>query len=366
MSILTLNKLGGKLEDWRFRNAKYFILLLLTIVFLFNSCKKVTVSDKQETISVLIDTDADFDDAMAIVYLLQHPGISVDGITISGTGMSSPVPATKNVLGLTELAGKRNTPVATGDTIAINSNNTCLRPAKWILAANNMLGIDLPVNPNPANENGAVDFLIDFLVHTEKPVRFVALGPLTNLGRVLLHSPNLITKIESVYIMGGAVDVAGNLHSGGVDNNPYAEWNIFLDPHAADIVFKSGLDITLVPLDATNKAPVTSLFLNRFSNEHITPEADFVFEVLSKLTHAEDVPIYFWDPLLAAISSSQNIATTISYPITIITEEGSENGRTIIDSVGGNSVNVCNNIHLNNFENLFLDVLNGRDVEPGR
>ena len=121
------------------------------------------------------------------------------------------------------MAGKPDIPVATGDTIAINSNNTHLRPADWLSYANTMLGVDLPLNLNSVNDKGAVDFLIDFLTNADKPVRFVEPAPLTNLGRVLMHSPDLITKIESVYIMGGAVNVTGNLQSGGVNNNPYAE-----------------------------------------------------------------------------------------------------------------------------------------------
>jgi len=340
------------------------ILLAFITVFLFNSCKKDDEPEIQSKISVLIDTDADVDDAMAIMYLLQHPEITVDGITIAGTGMSYPTPATRNILGLIELAGKPNIPVAVGDTIAINSNNTFLRPPEWLTFTETMVGIEFPLNPNPPNEKGAVDFLIDFLTNIDKPVRFVALGPLTNLGRVLMHSPELVNKIESIYIMGGAVNVSGNLLSGGINNNPFAEWNIFLDPDAADIVFKSGLNITLVPLDATNKTPVTSSFLDRFSSDHITPEASFVFTALSKLEQLEDVQIYFWDPLAAVIASSKNIATTINYPITIVTGEGEDNGRTKIDSVAGNVVNVCVDINLDDFENLLLDVLNGKVILP--
>ncbi len=338
-----------------------FLLLLLTLapVFLFNSCKKDPVDDNPTKISVLIDTDLDVDDAMGIMYLLQHPEMSVEGISISGTGMSYPIPATKNALGLIDLAGQPNIPVATGDTIAINSNNTQFRPVAWITEANAMMGFELPVNPNPPVDMGAVDFIIDFLIHAENPVRIVVFGPMTNLGRALIQSPNIASKIEMVFIMGGAVNVAGNLQDGGITTNPFAEWNIFLDPHAADIVFKSGVNITLVPLDATTKAPVTNEFLNRFSNDRNTPEADFVFAIISKLKD-ELGDMDFWDPLAAVISSDQSIANITTYPVTVITAEGNENGRTKVDSVAGNSVNVCFDTDMNNFENVFLDVLNGR------
>ena len=340
-------------------NRFLLILIIIIPVFLFNSCKKDPTPDIQSKISVIIDTDADVDDAMAIMYLLQHPEISVNAITISGTGMSYPIPATKNVLGLIEIAGNPNIPVVTGDTIAINSNNTQLRPVKWLTMANTMMDIELLLNLNPASDKGAVDFLTDFLVSTDEPIRFVALGPLTNLGRVLLQYPKLAAKISSIYIMGGAVNVSGNLDEGGIEDNPYAEWNIFLAPHAANIVFKSGIDITLVPLDATNNAPITTEFLNLIGNDHKTPEANFVFEIIRKLLDGPD-SVCFWDPLATAISTDQSFASTIVYPITIITEEGNENGRTKIDSVTGSMITVCYDVDLNDFENLFLDVLNGQ------
>ena len=338
---------------------RFLLLLIIAPVFLFNSCKKASIDDNPNEISVIIDTDADVDDAMAIMYLLQHPDLSVDAITISGTGMSYPIPATKNVLGLIELAGQPDIPVATGDTIAINSNNTQFRPVAWITEANTMMGFELPVNPNPPDNMGAVDFIVDFLIHAEKPVRIVVFGPLTNLGCALIQSPNIASKIEMVFIMGGAVNVPGNLQYGGITTNTFAEWNIFLDPHAADIVFKSGVNITLIPLDATIKTPVTESFLNRFSDDHNNSVADFVFLVLSKFMD-EMGSLDFWDPLAAVVSSNQNVAVTNAIPIRIITEESNENGRTIIDSTAGNSISVCVDTDLNYFENLFLDVINGR------
>jgi len=341
---------------------KYKIVVLLiavTPVFIFNACQKDSCSDIQSKTNILIDTDANVDDAMAIAYLLQCPDISIDGITIAGTGMSYPNPAKKHILGLIELANKPDIPVAVGDTIAINSNNTLLRPVKWLTMTSNFMGINLPLNPNSVVEKSAVEFLIDFLDSTDKPIRLITLGPLTNIGQVLLQDPNLSSKIETIYIMGGAVNISGNLNEGGIENNHYAEWNIFLDPHAADIVFRSGINITLVPLDVTVKAPITTEFLNRISNNHNTPEANFVYEMISKLLNSSD-NVCFWDPLAAAISTDRNITNTITYPISIVTQEGDENGRTKIDSVSGNMISVCNEIDLEGFETLFLDILNGK------
>jgi len=308
---------------------------------------------------MIIDTDVGIDDAMAILYLLQHPGLQIDGIVIAGTGMSPLDQATTNALGLIELSNNPDIPVANGDTIAINSNNTSLRPQEWMEESASMMGLDLPINPNPALEECAVDFIINYLGNLSKPINYVALGPMTNLGQVLQQEPVLASKINAVYIMGGAVNVPGNLQYGGIEDNPYAEWNIFLDPDAADIVFQSGINVVLIPLDATNNAPVTEDFYNRLTNDHTTPEADFVFEMMSELMEVYDT-FYFWDPLAAVISTAQNIADIQNYPLKVITGSGDENGRTKIDQVNGNLIKVCEDTEMNDFEDLFLDVLNGR------
>jgi len=333
----------------------FFIVWVL--LFFFSCTKNEDIPLEKEVTHTIIDTDVDIDDAMALLYLLKHPGIKIDAISVCGTGMSDLNPATDNILGLIKLAGKQDIPIVCGDTAAIESVNTFMRPHEWIVQSNTMMGLELPVNLNQAQNITAVEFLIEFLGKTKKAVRIVSLGPLTNLGMVLQQNPGLAAKIESVYIMGGAVYVPGNLQSGGVENNPFAEWNIFLDPDAADIVFQSGVKVVLVPLDATNHAPVTSEFYNRFSDYHTTPEANFVFEIISKLIELYD-NFYFWDPLAAVIATNPNIAEIENYSVKIVTDTGNENGWTKVDSVNGNPIGVCQDIDLDSFENLFLDILN--------
>ena len=87
-----------------------------------------------------------------------------------------------------------------------------------------------------------------------------------------------------VYMVGGAVDVPGNvgISHAGIDNS-VADWNIYVDPRAAAIVLQSGVSVTLVPLDATNHVPVTMNFLERLEDDRITPEASFIFDVFQKL-----------------------------------------------------------------------------------
>ena len=108
-----------------------------------------------------------------------------------------------------------------------------------------------------------------------------------------------------VYIMGGAFDVPGNiaLSKVGIDNT-VAEWNIFIDPHAAAVVLKSGIPVTFVPLDATNQAPITEDFYNRLGKERSTRAAEFVYRLLTRQFDFIRAGLYwFWDPLTAVIST---------------------------------------------------------------
>ena len=175
---------------------------------------------------------------------------------------------------------------------------------------------------------------------------------------MLQARPALKENIEAVYIMGGAADVEGNVASSNVGiANRYAEWNIYCDPHAARIVFESGLPITLVPLDATNHVPATIRFYNRIKSDHTTPEATFVFDSLTQNRDFLNGGYYFWDPLAAAILTENSLATFETRALIIIEEEGSESGRTQA-SGNGASIRVAINADGERFEQLFLDTLN--------
>jgi pyrimidine-specific ribonucleoside hydrolase len=189
----------------------------------------------------------------------------------------------------------------------------------------------------------------------------ITLGPLTNLAEALQAAPKIAENIEMVYIMGGAVDVPGNVgfSHAGIDN-AVADWNIYVDPRAAAVVLQSGLPVTLVPLDATNHVPVTTNFIKRLKDFRETPEAMFVFDVLSQTQYndfVQDGSYYFWDPLAAVILTENSLATFETQTITVIEEEGNQSGRTQA-SEGGTPVRVAVDADTERFEQLFLDTLN--------
>jgi len=143
----------------------------------------------------------------------------------------------------------------------------------------------------------------------------------------------------------------------GIDNQ-VAEWNVYIDPYAAALVFQSGVSITLIPLDATNHVPVTTSFYKRLKNDHNTPEATFVFDVLTKnYDFIRSGGFYFWDPLAAAILTDNSLAAFETKTLTVIDSEGPESGRTMV-SENGTSIRVAVNADRQQFEKVFMDTLN--------
>ena len=197
---------------------------------------------------IIIDTDPGPDDAGAILLALASP----DEIEVLGiTAVAGNVPldlTSRNALIVCELAGKTDVPVYAG----------CDRPlGRALVTAEHVhgkTGLDGPDLPDPTmtlTDGHAVDFIIETL-RAEAPgtVALCPLGPLTNIATALQRAPEIAERVQQIVLMGGAYFEVGNI-------TPTAEFNIYVDPEAADIVFKSGIDIVVMPLDVTHKALVT-------------------------------------------------------------------------------------------------------------
>jgi purine nucleosidase len=182
----------------------------------------------------LIDTDTASDDAVAILMALRTPEIQVDAITtVSG---NVPVPmGTRNAGTVVELCGK-DTPVYVG----------CDRPlvrepiyAYFFHGPDGMGGMNYPAPKRGPEKEHAVDTLIRLIRERPAEYTLVTLGPLTNIAMALRQAPDIAGKLRRVYVMGGAACVVGNI-------TPAAEYNIWVDPEAAKIVFHSGMPILMV------------------------------------------------------------------------------------------------------------------------
>ncbi len=313
-----------------------------------------------DTRPVIIDTDMATDDWLAILYLLHRPDVDVQAIMVTGAGEAHCDPGVSNALGLVGLASQTPVAVACGQETPLRGNHVF--PQGWRDFVDNLAGLTLPEATNPVTGIEAVQLLTQILQSSPEKVTILALGPLTNIAAALQSEPGLAENIERIYIMGGAVNVPGNLGT-DVVGNITAEWNIYIDPYAANVVFASGIPATLVGLDATNQAPLTMTFFRRLESTQNTSSAIFVFDVLSQMQDFMQFGnYYFWDPLAAGIMVDESLASYQDYPLCVVEDEGPESGRTVV-SDGCPSVRVAVSAEGARFEQNFLETLNSLPVQ---
>jgi inosine-uridine nucleoside N-ribohydrolase len=277
---------------------------------------------------ILIDTDAGTDDLMAIAFLASQSSVRIDAITVVN-GLAHPDAGAKNIVRLLDLAGRKDIPVFAGRSLPLQGKAEF--PAAWRKISDDLPGVTLPASSRPPESKHAADYLIERLRDQTRPVRILALGPLTNLAEVLKREPSAAGAIEELVIMGGALRVPGNLGDGGIfkTNNTTAEWNIFIDPLAARMVFRSGVPIRLIPLDATNKVLVDPAFLAKFQSGARSPLARVVAQVLeTDRAFIQAGFFYAWDPLAAVALLHPAVVKTVNLHIDI-RQDPPDAGRTV-------------------------------------
>lgn len=328
----------------------------------------LTVDEAPPTVSTdaqptLIDTDMAVDDWMAILYLLQLSSVDVRAITVTGAGEAHCGPGVQNALDLIALAGQPNIPVTCGRETPLEGARVF--PSSWRKNVDALSGVSIPSSSSQPFEQDAVELIKSTIQDADGDLEIIALGPLTNLAEAFQYDPSLAEDIKQVYIMGGAFSVPGNVTDApemGIDN-AVAEWNIYVDPRAAALVVDSGAPITFVPLDASNHVKLDNAFYNRLRADRTTPEAEFVYQVLTEnLEFVRSGNYYFWDPLTAAIAVDESLGTYDIQSAFVVEGEGPESGATRL-SEDGNPVSITTAVDGERFIRLFLAVLNGRIVD---
>ena len=195
---------------------------------------------------LIIDCDPGQDDAVALLLAFASPELDVRAVT----AVAGNVPLDRtaaNARRICELAGRGDMPVHAG----------CARPllapletAEHVHGESGLAGADLPEAVAPLAPGHAVDVLIEHVLAAPGAVTIAALGPLTNLAMAIVKEPRFAPAIREVVLMGGAVE-GGNV-------TPHAEFNVYVDPHAAAIVFGAGVPLTMIGLDVTRRAVATA------------------------------------------------------------------------------------------------------------
>jgi inosine-uridine nucleoside N-ribohydrolase len=193
---------------------------------------------------IILDCDPGHDDAIALLLALASPEVELLAVT-TVHGNQTLAKTTTNALKLLEFVGRTDIPIAAGADRPI-------RREPFVAAyVHGESGMDGPTLPSPTKspvEQHAVDFIAETVLGSAEPVTLVPTGPLTNIGLFLTNHPEAAAQVARIVLMGGAIG-EGNV-------TPAAEFNIWCDPEAADRVFSSGLDVTMIGLDVTHKALV--------------------------------------------------------------------------------------------------------------
>jgi inosine-uridine nucleoside N-ribohydrolase len=269
--------------------------------------------------SIIVDTDAGTDDLVALSYLLSRTDVDIQVIT-TVNGIAHADAGARNILRLLRVANRR-LDVFVGADQPLEGRDAF--PADWRRAADDMTTLRATTGRRPRSD--AVSAILARLRAAQTPVTLLALGPLTNIAAALQREPRTLARISQLVIMGGAIDVPGNAPADA--SAPVAEWNMYIDPTAASLIFKSGLPITLVPLDATNRVPIDRSFLASPGSGRRSPLATTAADLLADQQAMIESGSYFaWDPLAAVAAIEPGVVRTREQAIEVV-RTGDERGR---------------------------------------
>jgi purine nucleosidase len=274
---------------------------------------------------IILDTDPGIDDALAILLALAAPEVELEALTVT-FGNCSVDQGVANALSILELAQAPHIPVAMG------ADRPLVQPLLLAPETHGNSGLGYAqlapatIKPDPTP---AVNLLIEKVMANPGEMTIIAIGPLTNLALAVRIEPRLIQAVKEVFIMGGAIRHDGN-------TTPLAEFNTYCDPHATQIVFHSGISLTLVPLDVTYRVVFTPDDVDRLL-EIDSPLTRFIAESTRFYMefHDEYQQIYgcvINDPLALAISYMPDLVETQELYVDVDISGGVSMGNTYADS----------------------------------
>lgn len=301
---------------------------------------------------IIIDTDPGIDDACAILLALASPELSLEGLSIVH-GNCSLEQATVNALSILELASASHIPVAKGCELPI-VQPSLLAPETH---GDNGLGYArLPAPRTRPTVQHGIDFLIERIMSSPGEITLVAIGPLTNVALAIRQEPRIVEALKELIIMGGAIRHEGN-------TTALAEFNTYVDPHAAHIVYHAGIPTTLVPLDVTYHCILTPddvRRLDRFDSpvtKLVIDATRFYMEFHDEYQSIRGCVIN--DPLALALTFAPELCTYQEIPVDVDISGGISMGKTIGDfynySKRPANMKVALGVRARDFIELFLE-----------
>jgi inosine-uridine nucleoside N-ribohydrolase len=285
---------------------------------------------------VVIDTDLGVDDALALLLALRSPELQVVAIT-TVTGNVPLDQATKNAALLLDLVNPDPRPIlAKGSSQPLRKRPITAQSvhgSDGLGELNQFKNTDgsprYPVTELSQDLPDAIEIVLDLLCRYPNELSLITLGPLTNLATALLVDKRRVKNLREVVVMGGAIKVPGNI-------TPAAEFNIFVDPHAAQIVFQAGLPITLIPLDVTEKVGLREIDIKRLAQAMDQPMGIFISDATTRIIkymkqERGTATMLLHDPLAIGAMIDPSLVSTSLLHVDVETTKGITEGMTLAD-----------------------------------
>jgi len=311
---------------------------------------------------MILDVDTGVDDAMAILYALGRPGIRLEALTTT-FGNTDVDAATRNTLGILELAGRDDIPVARGP------GRSLLKPfvkgADHVHGGNGLGGVALPEPRARPVAESAVELIVRMARENPHAITLCPVGPVTNVALALAKAPDIAPLLKRIVAMGSTI-----FHPGiqGIPS-PMADANFWNDPEAAQIVLRSGANVTLVGMDVTMKVLLTASMRAEIAarggavGAKMMEIAQFYVDAYARMYPGID-GCGLHDPLAVAIAEDPALAVLERMCVDIELAGALTRGQTVADrrrtAAGRGNADVCVDVNGAEFGRRFVAALTGR------
>ena len=325
---------------------------------------------------VILDMDPGIDDALAIILAMLSPELRVEAITTVSGNVHVDL-CTRNVRRILEVLRPERAPIiARGEENPLAAVEASL-DASVVHGRDGLGNLDrftardgAKLYPEPSlhhiSSDNAVDVILSTIARYPYEVTLIPTGPLTNIARAIIQDAEQMRSLKEIIIMGGAFNVPGNV-------TPVAEFNIFSDPHAADVVVNSGLPITFVGLDVSQQV----IMQPQFIQQEIVPLNTRLSEFICHITrfymdfhreHDGIVGCYLHDPLAVGVAIDPGIVETENLYIQVETQGEVTQGMTVADlrpirrRDGKPNASVCTHVDADKFLSLLRDTIKASEI----